>query len=121
MVPHAYVSLYQGLLGVARYLTSQTPFKHCHPFLQVGRQYLTRSELDIAKSSLLPFHMLFSSQLLGHTKVFKSSHLRDHDESKQHQPDLAIYNKAMDLMQLRPEDCVMVAAHAYDLRAAKQA
>lgn len=26
----------------------------------------------------------------------------------------------MDLMQLGPEKCVMIAAHAYDLRAAKK-
>ena len=29
----------------------------------------TRLQMDIVKSSNLPFHMLFSSQLLGKTKV----------------------------------------------------
>jgi FMN phosphatase YigB (HAD superfamily) len=47
--------------------------------------------------------MLFSSQLLGLTK-----------------PDLAIYRKAADLMGVQTEECIMVAAHAYDLRAAKE-
>ena len=63
----------------------------------------TRLQLDLAKSSDLPFHALFSSQLLGKTK-----------------PDAAMYRKALDLMQIRPVDAVMVAAHAYDLRAAKE-
>jgi HAD superfamily hydrolase (TIGR01493 family) len=36
------------------------------------------------------------------------------------QPGPGIYRKAMDLMQLDPKECVMVAAHAYDLRAAKK-
>jgi len=72
-------------------------------FVVVLANGTTRLQLDIAKSSGLPFHMLFSSQLLGLTK-----------------PDLAIYRKAADLMGLRPEECIMVAAHAYDLRAATQ-
>ncbi|KAI9743790.1 MAG: hypothetical protein M1818_002524 [Claussenomyces sp. TS43310] len=72
-------------------------------FIVVLANGSTRLQLDIAKSSELPFHTLFSSQLLGLTK-----------------PDPAIYLKALDLMQLRPEECVMVAAHAYDLRAAAQ-
>jgi len=46
--------------------------------------------------------MLFSSEL-GLTK-----------------PDPDIYLKAMKLMQLDPPECVMVAAYAYDLRAAKK-
>ncbi|KAE8443308.1 hypothetical protein EG329_002024 [Mollisiaceae sp. DMI_Dod_QoI] len=71
-------------------------------FIVVLANGTTRLQLDIAKSSGLPFHALFSSQLLGLTK-----------------PDPAIYQKVMELMQLAPNDCVMVAAHAYDLRAAK--
>lgn len=62
----------------------------------------TRLQIDITKSSGLAFDMLLSSELLGITK-----------------PDLAIYRKAMVLLKRKPEDCVMVAAHAYDLRAAK--
>lgn len=73
-------------------------------FVVVLANGTTRLQLDIIKSTGLPFDMLFSSQLLGFTK-----------------PDIAIYNKTMDLLQLRPDDCVMVAAHAYDLRGAKQA
>ncbi|KUJ23709.1 haloacid dehalogenase [Mollisia scopiformis] len=72
-------------------------------FLVVLANGTTRLQLDIAKYSGLPFHALFSSQLLGLTK-----------------PDPAIYVKAMELMQLRPEECAIVAAHAYDLRAAKK-
>lgn len=73
-------------------------------FVVVLANGTTRLQLDIAKSSGLPFHMLFSSQLLGLTK-----------------PDLAIYHKAADLMGVKTEECIMVAAHAYDLRAAKEA
>ena len=62
----------------------------------------TRLQMDITKSSGLDFDMLFSSEVLGMTK-----------------PDPAIYRKAMDILKRKPEDCVMVAAHAYDLRAAK--
>ena len=34
-------------------------------------------------------------------------------------PNPEIYLKALDLLQLSPSECVMVAAHAYDLAAAK--
>ncbi|KAJ7757029.1 haloacid dehalogenase [Mycena metata] len=61
----------------------------------------TRLQMDIVKSTGLPFHSLFSSQLLGLTK-----------------PDPRIYLKAVELLDLHPSDCIMVAAHAYDLRAA---
>ncbi|PCH40090.1 haloacid dehalogenase [Wolfiporia cocos MD-104 SS10] len=61
----------------------------------------TRLQLDIVRSSRLPFDMLFSSQLLQATK-----------------PDPEIYSKALDLIGLHPEQAAMVAAHAYDLRAA---
>lgn len=47
--------------------------------------------------------MLLSSELLGLTK-----------------PDPAIYYKAMDILKRKPEECVMVAAHGYDLEAAKK-
>ncbi|PWY92566.1 haloacid dehalogenase [Aspergillus heteromorphus CBS 117.55] len=62
-----------------------------------------RLQLDLVRSSELSFHALFSSQLLGLTK-----------------PDPAIYRKALELLQIAPEEAVMVAAHAYDLRAAKR-
>ncbi|KAJ7701753.1 haloacid dehalogenase [Mycena rosella] len=70
-------------------------------FVVVLANGTTRLQLDIVKSSGLPFHSLFSSQLLDLTK-----------------PDPQIYLKAVKLLDLRPSDCVMVAAHAYDLRAA---
>ena len=59
--------------------------------------------MDITKSSKLDFDLLLSSELLGLTK-----------------PDPAIYHKAMALLGRKPEECVMVAAHAYDLEAAKK-
>ncbi|KAF4841465.1 hypothetical protein CGCSCA4_v009372 [Colletotrichum siamense] len=46
--------------------------------------------------------MLFSSQLLG---LYK--------------PNLGAYRKALDLIDAKAEEVLMVAAHAYDLRAAK--
>ncbi|KAJ7057085.1 haloacid dehalogenase [Mycena amicta] len=70
-------------------------------FVVVLANGTTRLQMDIAKSTGLPFHCLFSSQLLDLTK-----------------PDPKMYLKAVELLALRPSDCVMVAAHAYDLRAA---
>jgi 2-haloalkanoic acid dehalogenase type II len=63
----------------------------------------TRLQLDITKSSGLSFDILFSSELLDMTK-----------------PDPAIYARAMQLLRRQPSECIMVAAHAYDLRAAKR-
>lgn len=63
----------------------------------------TRLQLDLTRSSGLSFNMLFSSQLLG---VYK--------------PNPEAYQKGLDLVKLRPEDVVLVAAHAYDLRGAQQ-
>lgn len=62
-----------------------------------------RLQVDITKSADLSFDMLLSSELLGLTK-----------------PDPAIYHKAMDLLKRKPDECVMVAAHGYDLEAAKK-
>ncbi|KAH8670698.1 haloacid dehalogenase [Ilyonectria robusta] len=62
----------------------------------------TRLQLNLTRSSGLSFNMLFSSQLLG---LYKPS------------PDA--YKKALQLVMLRPEEVVMVAAHAYDLRGAQ--
>jgi 2-haloalkanoic acid dehalogenase type II len=64
----------------------------------------TRLQLDLCRSSGLSFHMLFSSQLLG---VYK--------------PAPESYQKAVELVQARPDECAMVAAHAYDTRGAKKA
>jgi 2-haloalkanoic acid dehalogenase type II len=61
-----------------------------------------RFQLDLTRSAGLHFDLLFSSELLGHYK-----------------PDPEAYLKAMRLLQLQPQDCVLVAAHAYDLRGAK--
>ncbi|WVR04090.1 haloacid dehalogenase, type II [Kwoniella sp. DSM 27419] len=63
----------------------------------------TRLQLDITRSSGLPFHALFSSQLIGYTK-----------------PDQRMYRSALDLLGREPYQVAMVAAHAYDLRAAKE-
>jgi 2-haloalkanoic acid dehalogenase type II len=62
----------------------------------------TRLQLDIVRSSGLRFDMLFSSELLGCYK-----------------PAPENYHRALELLKLRPEECVTVAAHAYDLRGAK--
>ncbi|KAK7001040.1 HAD-like domain-containing protein [Favolaschia claudopus] len=70
-------------------------------FVVVLANGTTRLQLDIVKSTGLPFHSLFSSQLLNLTK-----------------PDPQMYSRAVELLDMAPADCVMVAAHAYDLRAA---
>lgn len=62
----------------------------------------TRLQLDLTRSSGLDFNMLFSSQLLGHYK-----------------PKPEAYNKALELVKLKPEEVVLIAAHAYDLRGAQ--
>ena len=64
----------------------------------------TRLQLDLCKSSGLAFNMLFSSELLG---VYK--------------PAPESYRKALQLVNVKPEESVMVATHAYDLRGAKEA
>ncbi|EMC94525.1 hypothetical protein BAUCODRAFT_35744 [Baudoinia panamericana UAMH 10762] len=64
----------------------------------------TRLQLDLVKFAGLRFDMLFSSELLGCYKPAPES-----------------YAKVMRLLQVEPEECVMVAAHAYDLRGAKAA
>ncbi|KAJ7216573.1 haloacid dehalogenase [Mycena pura] len=72
-----------------------------HYFVVVLANGSTRLQMDIVKSTGLPFHSLFSSQLLNLTK-----------------PDPRMYLKAVELLDLHPSKCIMVAAHAYDLRAA---
>lgn len=62
----------------------------------------TRLQLDLTRSSGLSFNMLFSSQLLG---VYK--------------PSPEAYKKALQFVKLQPEEVVLVAAHAYDLRGAQ--
>ena len=64
----------------------------------------TRLQIDLCKSSGLKFNMLFSSQLLG---VYK--------------PAPESYRKALELVQVEPQETVMVAAHAYDTRGGKEA
>lgn len=63
-----------------------------------------RLQLDLCKSSGLKFDMLFSSELLG---VYK--------------PAAESYRKTLDLVKVMPHAAVMVAAHAYDTRGAKEA
>jgi 2-haloalkanoic acid dehalogenase type II len=62
----------------------------------------TRLQLDIARSAGLQFDLLISSEMLGTYK-----------------PGTENYLKAMQLLKLKPEECVTVAAHAYDTRGAK--
>lgn len=64
----------------------------------------TRLQLDLCKSSGLSFDMLFSSELLG---VYK--------------PAPESYRKTLELVNVRPEEAVMVAAHASDVRGGKEA
>ncbi|KAE8138961.1 HAD-like domain-containing protein [Aspergillus pseudotamarii] len=64
----------------------------------------TRLQLDLCQSSGLSFHMLFSSQLLG---VYK--------------PAPESYRAVLRLVNAKPEETVLVAAHAYDVRGAKEA
>ncbi|KAJ7605319.1 haloacid dehalogenase, type II [Roridomyces roridus] len=63
-----------------------------------------RLQLDLVRSSGLRglFDALFSSELLGTIKPAPES-----------------YMKCLGLLGYRPEECVMVAAHAYDTRGAK--
>ncbi|CAI6339478.1 unnamed protein product [Periconia digitata] len=63
-----------------------------------------RLQLDIAQASGIPFHALLSSELLGAAK-----------------PDLKAYEKAMELVGVKRENCYMLASHLYDLEAAKKA
>ncbi|KAJ5562129.1 Haloacid dehalogenase type II [Penicillium sp. DV-2018c] len=63
----------------------------------------TRLQLNLVRSSGLEFDMLFSSQLLGAYK-----------------PRQEAYEKGLELVKLRPEEVVLVAAHAYDLRGAQK-
>lgn len=63
----------------------------------------TRFQVDVVRSSGLQFDMLFSSELLG---VYK--------------PAPECYRAFLKLIKRKPEECVMVAAHAYDTRAAKE-
>jgi 2-haloacid dehalogenase len=62
----------------------------------------TRLQLNLVRSAGLRFDMLFSSELLGYYK-----------------PAPENYRRVLELLKLRPEDCVTVAAHAYDLRGAR--
>lgn len=63
----------------------------------------TRLQLDLCRSSGLRFDMLFSSELLG---VYK--------------PARENYEKVLRLLKRDAAECVLVAAHAYDTRGAKQ-
>lgn len=62
----------------------------------------TRLQLNLVRSSSFEFDVLFSIELLCWYKPAPDN-----------------YHKALELLKLRPEECVTVAAHAYDLRGAK--
>lgn len=62
----------------------------------------TRLQLDLTRSAGLNWDMLFSSELVG---LYK--------------PATEAYLKVLQLTRLDPEECVMVAAHAYDCRGGK--
>lgn len=60
--------------------------------------------VNMAKRAGLPWDLVLSSELVGHYK-----------------PDPEVYLKAAELLDLRPGEVMMVAAHKYDLRAAAEA
>ena len=62
----------------------------------------TRLQLDLCRSSGLEFDMLFSSELLGIYKPARES-----------------FEKVLKLIRHKPEECVMVAAHAWDTAGAR--
>ncbi|MCJ1280617.1 hypothetical protein MMC21_008446 [Puttea exsequens] len=63
-----------------------------------------RLQLDLCKSSGLTFDMLFSSQMLGAYKPAPES-----------------YRRTLELVGVRAEEAVMVAAHADDVRGGREA
>jgi 2-haloalkanoic acid dehalogenase type II len=63
----------------------------------------TRLQLDLIASARLSFNMLFSSELLG-----------------LYMPTPAAYHKVLELIGAKPEEVVKVAAHAWDIRGAKE-
>ena len=58
---------------------------------------------DLAKHSGLPWDVILGAELVRHYK-----------------PDREVYQSAADILDLKPADVMMVAAHLGDLRAAKQ-
>ena len=58
---------------------------------------------DLAKHSGLPWDVILGAELVNHYK-----------------PDREVYQSAADILDLKPADVMMVAAHLGDLRAAKQ-
>jgi 2-haloalkanoic acid dehalogenase type II len=63
----------------------------------------TRLHLDLTSSAKLSFNMLFSSELLG-----------------LYMPSPEAYYKVLELIGAKPEEVVKVAAHAWDIRGAKE-
>lgn len=63
----------------------------------------TRLQLDLIASAKLSFNMLFSSELLG-----------------LYMPAPEAYHKIIELIGAKPEEVVKVAAHAWDIRGAKE-
>lgn len=60
--------------------------------------------VDLARAASLPFDCILSTELV-----------------KTYKPDASVYRLVPDLLAVRPEQAMMVAAHAYDLGAAAQA
>lgn len=56
--------------------------------------------------------------MLGHTKVIVLIELQQ--QLIRLQPAFAIYEACLNLLGRKPDEVAMVAAHAYDLRAAKK-
>lgn len=59
--------------------------------------------VDMAKNAGLPWDLIFSAEL-----------------ARAYKPDPKVYQMALDLLMLRPDEVMMVAAHQNDLRAAQE-
>jgi 2-haloacid dehalogenase len=59
--------------------------------------------VNLAKHSNLPWDMILGAELV-----------------RQYKPAAAVYQKSVALLRLEPQECVMVAAHNYDLEAAAE-
>ena len=83
---------------------SITPWPDVPPAISTlqSQGYETFVFANGCRSSGLRFDMLFSSELLGVYKPARES-----------------YERVLDFVEVRPEESVMVAAHAYDVRGAK--
>lgn len=92
-----------------------------------------RLQVDITKSAGVEFDVLLSSGLLQIQKVRFSMLTSASSRIDQTtilaikanypmslQPDPNVYRKAMELLERKPEECIVVAAHQYELPGAQE-